>query len=429
MTDNDHEAPAQSADHAAQPVATSFSAATGLARTRIDIFCEDAGTAETLAGLALDRRLTGIEFTRRMGGIHAARTAYAETPSPDLIIVETLLDASGILSDMERLAEVCDAGTRVIVIGHLNDVLLYRELLRRDISDYLVAPVETGQVVDAIRTSLKDEPAETLGRVIAFIGAKGGAGSSTVCHNTGWVLAEQMKAGTIIADFDLAFGTLGLDFNQDGGQGLADALATSYKLDAEMIASLLAKCSDHLGLLTASYMLDDSTTIQTEDALRLTERLSQTVPFVLLDLPSQWHGWSRALIEEADDIVITAEPDLANLRNAKNLIDTARAIRKTAKPPILIMNKAGMPRRPEISLRDFANAVDLTPSTTIGFDAQAFGVAANNGLMIGEAAPKSRHLELFRGLAGLLGGKTPAMKTQTGLIKPIIERLNRRLAG
>ncbi|MGF1618981.1 MAG: CpaE family protein [Rhodomicrobiaceae bacterium] len=429
MTDNENDAAGNRAENQTQNSAIPYGTTSGLARTRIDVFCEDAGTAETLAGLALDRRLAGIDFKRRMGGIHAARTAYAETPSPDLIIVETLLDASGILADMERLAEVCDAGTRVIVIGHLNDVLLYRELLRRDISDYLVAPVEAGQMVDAIRTSLKDEPAETLGRVIAFIGAKGGAGSSTVCHNTGWVLAEQMKAGTIIADFDLAFGTLGLDFNQDGGQGLADALAASYKLDAAMIGSLLAKCSDHLGLLTASYMLDDSPAIQTEDALRLTERLSQTVPFVLLDLPSQWHGWSRALIEEADDIVITAEPDLANLRNAKNLIDTARAIRKTAKPPILIMNRAGMPRRPEIALRDFANAVDLTPSATIGFDAQTFGVAANNGLMIGEAAPKSRHLELFRGLAGLLGGKTPARKTEPGLIRPIIERLNRRLAG
>jgi len=398
-------------------------------RTRVDVFCEDTATAEALARMANDHRLAGMDFSHRMGGVHAARRRYAETPSPELLIVETLLDANGVLADMDALAEVCDAGTRVIVIGHLNDVLLYRELLRRDISDYLVAPADPNQLVEAIRTAFREGPAETFGRVIAFIGAKGGSGSSTVCHNTGWVLAEQMKAATIIADFDLAFGTLGLDFNQDGGQGLSEALAASHKLDEEMIDGLLARCSDHLGLLTASYMLDTQTSIQEEDTLRLVERLSQSAQFVMLDLPGQWSSWTAAVIEQADDVVITAEPDLPNLRNAKNLIETARTLRKTAKPPVLIMNRIGLPRRPEISMHDFVRAVELEPTITIDFDAQLFGMAANNGLMVGEAAPKSRQLDLFNRLALFLGGKRPPAGESSGLIRPLIERLNRRLAG
>jgi len=206
-------------------------------------------------------------------------------------------------------------------------------------------------------------------------------------------------------------------------------LAASYKLDAEMIASLLAKCSDQLGLLTASYMLDAGTEIRPEDASRLVELLSQMTPFVALDLPSQWRDWSRVLIEQADDVVITAEPDLANLRNAKNLIDMARALRSTARAPVLVMNKTEMPRRPEISIRDFANAVDLDPAMVIPFDAQLFGTAANNGLMIGEAAPKSRHFDLFVRLARILGGKVQAEPGQRGLIGPLMERIGRKLAG
>ena len=396
---------------------------------RLHAFCEDAGTAETLNKTLEQHCFDGLACMVRMGGVHCARAAYDQAPTPELLVVESLLDAAGMLADLESLAPVCDAATKVIVIGHVNDVLLYRALLRRGISDYLVAPVDGAQLAQSVTAALKGDPAESAGRVVAFIGAKGGCGSSTVCHNTAWVLADLLKTGTVIADFDLAFGTLGLDFNQEAGQGLGDALAASHKLDRAMIETLLARCSDTLGLLTASYLLDAGAEIQAEDAARLVEALSHTVPFVILDLPGEWRGWSRTLIEMADDVVMTAEPDLANLRNGKNLIDAARAIRATAKPPILVMNKVGLPRRPEISIRDFANALDLEPAAEIGFDAELFGTAANNGLMIGEFAPKSRHLSLFRGLAETISGKVAAPSSQAGLIKPIIDRLSRKLAN
>ncbi len=397
--------------------------------TRLHAFCVDARTAEIAAKTLAQPRFSALELIPHMGGIPAALSAYAQTPSPDLILIELLLDPAAMLADLDKLAEVCDARSKVIVVGHVNDVRLYRELMRRHISDYLLAPVDGAQLSQSIAMALRGAPAETRGRVVAFMGAKGGCGSSTVCHNTAWVVAELFKTETVIADFDLAFGTLGLDFNQEARQGLNDALAASQKLDSAMIANLLSKCSDQLGLLTASCMLDPDIDIRTDDAARLVELLGQTTAFAALDLPTEWRDWSQALIEMADEVVITAEPDLANLRNAKNLIDTGRALRAVARPPILVINKVGLPRRPEIAIRDFAKAVDLEPTAEIPFDAELFGTAANNGLMIGEVAPKSRHLGLFRSFAGRLSGKAAPPGNGTGLIKPIIQRLGRRLAG
>jgi pilus assembly protein CpaE len=148
----------------------------------------------------------------------------------------------------------------------------------------------------------------------------------------------------------------------------------------------------------------------------------------MLDLPRDWRGAMRQVLLAADEVVITAEPDLANLRNAKLLIDAVRALRGPEAPPILVLNRAELPRRPEIAVRDFANAVDLQPAAVIGFDAQLFGTAANNGLMIGEVAPKARQLELFRQLAGLLQGETMRGEARGGLIGPLVARLGRKLA-
>ncbi|WP_088342943.1 MULTISPECIES: cellulose synthase operon protein YhjQ/BcsQ [Rhodomicrobium] len=394
----------------------------------VHAFCEDTGTAKTVSDAFAERRFAKLHLTLQMGGVHAARNVFAAAPTPGLMLVESLLDSATMLADLEALAEVCDAGTKLIVIGHVNDVRLYRELLRRNISDYLVAPIQPRQLADSVSAALSGQSAEPLGRVIAFIGAKGGCGASTICHNTGWTLAEQLKSETVIADFDLAYGTLGLDFNQDPGHGMGEALAAGERLDAAMLEKLMTRCSERLGLLTPPCTLGAADEIAPDSAEHLADLLSQTVPFTLLDLPRDWRGWARALVARADDIVIVAEPDLANLRNAKNIIDAARALRMTDKPPILVLSKAGTPRRPEISARDFAAAVDLEPAAIVEFDAQLFGAAANNGLMIGETSPKAKVLELFRALAATLGGKAPAAGQSSGLIRPLIERLGRRRA-
>lgn len=395
---------------------------------RIHIFCDTPETAKAAADAMRDRRLAKLRFEAHMGGVHAARASFANSPTPDLVVVESPLEATAMLAELETLAEVCDGATKVVIIGHVNDVRLYRELLHRHISEYLVAPLGAGQLAETIADALAGHSAQPPSRIIGFIGAKGGCGSSTVCHNAGWALAETLGMPTIIADFDLAFGTLGLDYNQDLGKGMGEVLAAGDRLDAAMLNKLMAKCSERLTLLTPPCTLGADLDITPDRAAQLAQLMGRTASVVALDLPLDWRASTRALIAEADQLVITAEPDLANLRNAKNLIEAARMLRAQEAPPLLVLNKLHMPRRPEISPRDFGAAVELEPAALIEFDAQLFGSAANNGLMIGEISAKSKHAELFRMLGEMLSGKTALPKRQTGLLKPLMSRLSRKLA-
>lgn len=405
-------------------------AITGFERPKIHIFCEENGVTSQSARALEHRRLGAGEIRIRKGGLPAAVSAYERTASPELLVIETHLKQDELFAALDRLAGVCDENTRLIIIGQINDVHLYRALIRRSISDYLIAPLAPGQLGASIKAALQPEGA-VAGRSVAVIGAKGGCGASTICHNIGWTLAEIVHGDTVIADFDLAFGTLGLNFNQDAGHGLTGALLAGQKLDTVMMEKLLAKCSDYLSLLTASQLLTTQSEIDPVSAQKVVAMLCQTSQVALLDLPCVWHDWTRILIEQADECIIVAEPDLANLRNAKNLIDTLRTMRGADCPPLLVMNKVGMPRRPEITVKDFANAVDLKPSLSIAFDARSFGMAANNGLMIGELSPNTQLAAQFTRLARLLSGaqrtKTPARTTGNPL-RPLIDRISRKLA-
>src|SRR6185295_14368121 len=113
-------------------------------RVSIQAFCENGATAEIIQIAAEDRRLAKAHVSVHMGGVEAAVAHYQQNPTPNLIIIETSLPRDHIL------AENCDPGTKVLIIGHANDVMLYRELLKRGVSEYLVEPVAPLQLMEAI---------------------------------------------------------------------------------------------------------------------------------------------------------------------------------------------------------------------------------------------------------------------------------------
>jgi pilus assembly protein CpaE len=321
---------------------------------------------------------------------------------------------------------VCDAGTRVVVIGRLNDVLLYRELIRRGVSDYLIAPVGAIDVVRSVCGLFSSPDAKPVGRVVAIIGAKGGVGASTIAHNIAWAVARDLKLDTVVTDLDLAFGTAGLDYNQDPPQGIADAVFSPDRIDSGFIERLLSKCADHLSLLAAPATLDRAYDFREDSFDSILDNLRASVPCIVLDVPHQWTAWTKRLLISADDILVVAGPDLANLRNAKNLLDLLKASRPNDRRPHYCLNQVGVPKRPEITAADFAKALDFDPVAIVPFDPQVFGTAANNGQMIAEFSPGHRTSQTFRQLAQVFTGRIETKKAKAGLLSPILEKLRKR---
>lgn len=382
------------ADHAA-----ASERARPIPRISIQAFCDEPRVAEVLQYAAEDRRLAKAHVSVHMGGIAAAIQHYVESPTPNLIIVDSALKGGQLIAELDRLAESCDPGTKVIVVGRYNDVLLYRELLKRGVSEYLVAPIDPIAMMESISNLYNNPDTDPVGHVYAFIGAKGGVGSSTICHNVAWTLSEQLKSDVTIADLDLAFGTTGLDFNQDPVQGIAEALSAPERLDDQLLDRLLTKCSEHLSIFAAPVVLDRDYDISPDACDMVIDVVRQNVPYVAVDLPHGWTAWTKRVLLQADEVIITAAPDLANLRNAKNVVDLLRASRKNDAKPHLILNMANMPKRQEITVKEFEQALDCDVVAVIDYDCEVFSQASNNGQMIEEYSAKSKAVERFHDIA------------------------------
>jgi len=391
-------------------------------RVSIQAFCETVATATTVKAASEDRRLGKTYLTAHMGGIAAAIEAYHTMPTPNVILLETA-GRPDFLANLDELAAVCDAGTRVVVIGSPSDVAPYRELVRRGVNDYVVGPIEVLDVVRSICSLFSAAEAITVGRMIAVCGAKGGVGASAVAHNVAWTIARDLALDSVVIDLDLAFGTAGLDYNQDPVQGIANAVFQPERPDSAFMERLLAKCNDRLSLLAAPATLDQVYDFGADAFDAIFDTMRMTTPCIVLDVPHQWSAWTKRALVGADDILIVAEPDLANMRNTKNMMNSLKAARPNDRPPLYCLNQVGMTKRPEIEVRAFAKTVDSQPIATIPFDSKMFGTAANNGQMIAEISANHRIAKTFLQMAHRLTGRVDMRKQKLSLLTPIIKKL------
>ena len=280
------------------------------------------------------------------------------------------------------MAQQCSSETRVMLLGAANDIHLYKQLIAMGLTDYFSGDTDAEQVLGSIERTFSDIDPNTQARVIAFIGAGGGVGSSSIAANTAWGLADTYEEKVTLVDLDLAFGTSSLEFNIDSKQTVADALDQPDRLDNALVERFLAPYNDHVSVLTAPANLAERQNIGIESIELLLGLVRKLSNFVVLDLPNVWHSWVQELLLQADETVIVAYPDLAGVRNTKNMLEFLEDGRGVDTPARLLLNKIGASKKTELRVKDFETAVERVPLLSIQYEPIVFGTAMNNGELV-----------------------------------------------
>lgn len=396
-------------------------------RLTIDAFAVGRAGAEAFADLADQPMLARCRVQVHDGGLPAALALYADRPTPQVVVVEVEQDGDALLAALDRLAEVCEAATRVVVVGPANDIALYRALLARGVSDYLPLPLSPAQLAAAITALFADPQAAPRGKVVAFWGARGGAGASTLAQNAAWCLGKHLREAVLYVDLDVAFGTSGLAFDLETRQNVADMLSHPDRLDPVMLERCLQDYDEALKVLLAPGDPRAAVRMDVDGVDRLLDLAARMAPVVVVDLPRVWSEWTAHVLYGADEVVLVAAPELASLRDSKTMLEVLGARRAPTAAAKLVLNRVDAARQPQLGAKVFADTLGLAPALSIPADPQAFGIAANDGRMVAEAAPASKAAISLRALAALLSGK--AAPARTDLRARLMPRLSQWLKG
>ncbi len=375
---------------------------------------ETHGTVTQVCGL----HFPGLQVHN--GGTKEA-VDYLAAGAPPRILIVDVSDSNKPLSAMLPIIAAFAEDTRVIAIGAVNDIELYREMNEAGISDYLVKPVGEKVLTVALEraeqrksaAAAAPEPAAHVvadpGKrsVVAVMGTRGGVGASTLAMNLAWLMANDHKRDTMLVDLDLQGGTVALALDVEPSHGLREVLDNPNRIDSLVVTSVATKCGDRLHVLAAEEAVDDEVHYNTSAVSLLLDELKKNSASVIVDLPRNAPGARAVVLAAATEIIVVTDLTLAGLRDAIRLYTMVQQVAPSARV-IFVANRDGG-REGTVSKAEFEKALGKPIEFVLPEDAKANQAAANAGKPVVAAAPSSKVTSMLKTLAKRLtvadGGK------------------------
>jgi pilus assembly protein CpaE len=284
-------------------------------------------------------------------GIVEGRGGDAATP--DLVVVDIRADASSGLAAIERLRAVSPA-LAIFAIATMAEPDLILQAMRAGANEFF----PWGTTADASghrgleesfhgavrRTAARREAAAAGTRppsvTYAFLGAKGGAGTTTIAVNCAIELARVSKRSTIIVDLKICLGEVALFLGVRPRFTVLDAIENLHRLDRDFLKELVAKHKSGLDILASSEQFDrpnaqDATAI--EELLRV---LTRTYDCVVIDTGNIINACVASALYAADTIFLVTNPDVPSIRNAQRLVDRVRQLGAGSERIKVLLNRA-----------------------------------------------------------------------------------------
>jgi pilus assembly protein CpaE len=353
-----------------------------------------------------------LEAKVRAGDLAAARKAIDPKSPPDLMLLD-ISGSSDPVTALDEIMQLCPRSTRMLVIGSVNDVSLYRSLTSLGVIDYLVKPV-SGEVLHDALAALLDTGGPDGGtslqtRITAFLGARGGIGTTSIAVATAWYFVNEFHQRASLIDLDLHFGTLALGLDLEPGRGLREALEHPERIDSLLISSAMSSAGDRMKVLAGEESLEETMHFHPEGFGPLFELLANDFDQLVIDLPRTLDDGSRHVISSVDSFILVTDLSLAGLRDALRIMDLVKRIGSKA-APIIVASQVGAPHRGEISQREFERGLGQSLDHLVSYDPKAAVTMARHGKAMPAVARTSKAAEEILVLAQRLSGRETAKK-------------------
>jgi pilus assembly protein CpaE len=364
------------------------------------------------------------------GGSREAMEYLSEAPMPEILIVD-VSDTGKPLSTMLTITAAFAENTKVIAIGSVNDIALYRELIDGGVSDYLVKPVSEKALSEAIarERNLPQNPEpvaaeKTPANVVAVIGTRGGVGASTIAANCAWIVAQEHKKPTTLLDLDLQFGTVALVLDIEPTRGLREALENPSRIDSLFLSSAAAKVSDRLTVLAAEEAVDGEVNFDPSAIDLLLGEINRSSQFVFVDLPRTGSVGRTRLLQITSQIVVVTDVTLAGLRDCIRLIAMLERAAPQAKL-IVAANRAGRGEN-GLNRTEFEKALGRKVDIILPEDQKALAASVNRGKPLPTVAKTSKFVAALRLLVRRLEGADQPKAAQQKTALPFLNLLKKK---
>ncbi|RKT25689.1 pilus assembly protein CpaE [Paraburkholderia sp. RAU2J] len=374
-------------------------------------FVNDRKTEQVLKSFVLDQVMPHTHVA--VGGVDDAIAYLAKIErSPQFLLID-LQNSVMPLSDLGRLAEVCEPSVQVVALGERNDVGLFRSLLKIGVRDYLVKPLTVEllkRTVNVAEGKVSPVMLARAGKTIAFAGTRGGVGTTTVALNIARHLAEDTHRRVAYVDLNLYGGAANSMLGIQSNNGLSDVLQNVHRLDPQYVERTLIAKGARLFVLSAELDYGNLSPFQGGALARVLELLCDSFHYVILDVGSLTDPLAGDAFDYASRVYLVADPSVHSTRETIRILRFIED-RDNNPPTSLLLNNPNAASTGKVQAADFTAAVGRAALYEIPFEAKAVTVAENLGEAPNEKAPNGFNQTIMRIARDLTGQPAAAERT------------------
>ncbi len=336
-----------------------------------------------------------------IGSPQNAVAAFASrTTMPRYILIDIGDKGHEILPEIDALAEHCEAGTNVIVIGKINDISFYRELRARGVLEYFAGTVTPAELQKAFMAGTVAD-ADKGGKVITFMSAASGDGASTLALNTAYALATEYNKSVVLVDMDYQFGMIAKNLDLTASFGIKELFEHPDRgIDATLVKRMLVNYGNSkLHIISAPNELRTIPELNADTIRELILTLKNEYDVVVIDLPHIWNPWIATILSLATRVTLVAQLWLRSVTHSARLLTAWRNSGVANNRISLVINRSGAKFKEAISARDFERVCALSIKSYFTNDIRATISAENQGKTIleGGSSALSKQIVEFAG--------------------------------
>lgn len=243
-------------------------------------------------------------------------------------VVDFDRDRAAAVEAANHLQQALHGHASLIAVSSQADPALILEAMRAGCGEYLTKPLAAEQVIEALnrlrarQAVRKPAPTKPTGRILALLGARGGAGTTTLAVHLGCFLVRQYGKRTLILDEHRRLGHVSLYLGEDeGNYHFYELVRNIARLDEILLDGFVIHHSSCLDILPSPDVFDETGNVPMDDIQRAIRFLGQNYEFVVIDCPHGVHNLSLATIDCSDEVYLIATPDVPGIRDLSRHID------------------------------------------------------------------------------------------------------------
>jgi pilus assembly protein CpaE len=243
-----------------------------------------------------------------------------------------------------------------------------------------------------------------LGKMVSFIGARGGVGTTTLAANLAWHLANKQSRRVALVDLDLHHGDCALTFNIHNTPGFRDALANPLRLDPLLLDRIMTQHGERLFVLGSEEPLHENMQFTVPAIDALFSVLRSQFHYVIVDVPRTSTPANRRALEIADRRIVVVDQTMRAMRDAVRLAKMFGGEGDSAEHSTLfVANRVGEVRQHAVTMKDMQKVLQVQPTSMVPFLPNLVTPSAHQGLVA--AGKRGKFADAVATLALELSGR------------------------